>query len=611
MTDKSLLSDRLGATREIVPSSKQLLAGKESLTYGELHSRVDKLSTWLSDLKLVAGSRVVIVTRREAELVTTFVGLLLNSMTTVVLDPDAPAAELDALIRASDPSWILVDKEIVEAVGGLSLFESIANVVEIADRAKKGLMRKFVGSKKDADTQKFPNLLEGLEPNRPREPVTPDLTALILFTSGTTSTPKGVELTNNNLIAQLNAFVEAYDFNADVRFMNPLPMHHTDGLTQGALLALFVGATVVRTPFSIQQLPEFLHAIYRERITHLIAVPPMLAMMQRLDDEFDDAFNTPDFRFVISTAGFLDAGIWSGFEARFSTIVVNVYGLTETVSEALYCGPKEQTRRIGTVGKPIGCDAKVVDENGQEQALGDVGELVLKGDIVMKGYFRAPEATQEVLREGWLLTGDLAICDADGFFSIVGRKKSVIIRGGINVYPADITHVLLQATGVLEAETIGVQDLTWGERVICAVVFEKNSQLSSVEIFAHCRAQLAPEKVPDEIVVLDELPRGASGKVVQSELKAALLASFHTSRIDTTDVSEALLSVASRCFNTPVEALTWASNPDGTPGWNSLAHVKFLLEIETVFDVKLTPKDVMNIKNLGTALELVESASKN
>ena len=167
-----------------------------------------------------------------------------------------------------------------------------------------------------------------------------------------------------------------------------------------------------------------------------------MAMIMCLPEDVDDCFSSDEFKFIESTAGYLEESLWRSVEERFKTQVVNCYGLTETVSEAIYCGPQPDTRKVGTIGKPDGVSIKVVDDAGNELAQGESGELVLQGDIVMNGYFRNEEATNEVLKDGWFFTGDLAKVDEEGFVVITGRKKNVIIRGGVNVYPEDLSNTV-------------------------------------------------------------------------------------------------------------------------------------------------------------------------
>jgi long-chain acyl-CoA synthetase len=416
-----------------------------------------------------------------------------------------------------------------------------------------------------------------------------------------------VEITHANLFAQLRTFVDHYGLGDDTHLMNPLLMHHADGLVQGPVLALFAGGRLYRPRrFTVENMPDCADAIYRERITHFVAVPTILALMLRLPGEYDDAFRTPDFRFVCSTAAPLEEGMWSRFEERFGTMVVNSYGLTETVCEGLYCGPDPATRRLGTIGKPVGCEARVVDGSGEAVGRNEVGELILRGANVMRGYFRQPEASAAVLRDGWLHTGDLATVDDEGYFRIVGRIKNMIGRGGFNIYPEDITRTLLGLDGILDAVTFGLEDPVWGERIVSCVIADGTVPLSVETVFAHCRENLSPEKVPDEVHVFDSLPRGPAGKVVLEQVRDRVR-ELHRQRAAPagSDVDSRVLGIAARVFRVPVDTLSQGSTAQTTPGWDSLAHVTLVEEVESEFDIRLGTREMLAIHRLGDVAAMV------
>jgi long-chain acyl-CoA synthetase len=342
-------------------------------------------------------------------------------------------------------------------------------------------------------------------------------------------------------------------------------------------------------------------------VTHFVTVPSVIALIANLDDQHDECFATEDFRFVISTAAHLDEMLWRRFEARFQPQIVNVYGLTETVCEGLYCGPDLATRRIGTIGKPVDCAARIVDEAGRDVAPGTTGELILRGDNVMRGYFRMPDETAAVLKDGWFYTGDLAATDEDGFYRIVGRKKSVIITAGMNVYPEDVTTVLRRIPGVLDAVTFGMPDDAWGERVVSCVMPVPGQVLSVAGIAAQFLERASREKLPLEIHIVDDLPRGPAGKVILADVKAMIdrpRPRRHSAPVSD-DIGERVLTVGASTFKTDVGSLSLESNATSTAGWNSLAHVEFLLALETEFDVRLAPRDVMTIVTLGDAVRVL------
>jgi long-chain acyl-CoA synthetase len=591
--------------------AKTYLAGARELSYGEVGERLRRLTNLFRRMGLGRDDRVVLSSKDDIALITLFLALIRNGITVVVLDPDAPAIEIAKLIEAADAKALLLDGERLAKPEISRAMRADAKTMAIGTDG--GAPRKSLlgfGRKTATDDASYPGLLTGIEPAADLpDDIPEDTTAYILFTSGTTSRPKGVEITHRNLHAQMRTFIRHYDLSESTHLMNLLPLHHTDGLTHGGVVSLLAGATLFRPwKFSVDVLPRILDAIYKFRITHFITVPSVMALISSLGDDYLDSFTTPDFKFLISTAAFLDENLWRNFENRYRVRVVNVYGLTETVCESLYCGPDDATRKLGTIGKPIDSEARVVDDGGAHLPNGKVGELVLRGDHVMKGYFRMPEETAKVLKDGWFHTGDLGWQDDDGFFHIVGRKKDVIITGGVNVYPEDVTGVMRGLPGVLDAVTFGMADETWGEKVVSCVLAKDGATLSVEGLAETFLERASRQKLPKEIYILDQFPRGPAGKVVTAQVRKMVEDLKAKPAADGKgaggSAEQRIIRLAAHSFKAAPASLDMASNPDNTKGWNSLAHVEFLLGIEKEFGVRMTPQDIMNIRSLGDALSV-------
>jgi long-chain acyl-CoA synthetase len=592
-------------------SSKVYVVGSRDMSFGELFDRVRRLTTLFGNIGLAHDDRAIVSSKDDLALITLFVALLRNGITAVVLDPDAPAAELCKLVEAADAKALFLDEGRSRSLDVASALRPDAVIVPISadEPAKKSLFGAF-GKKSNGSVETYPAVLAGMTPTVPRgEGVADSTTAYILFTSGTTSRPKGVEITHRNLYAQMQTFIRHYGLGEASRLMNLLPLHHTDGLTHGAFVSLLAGMTLYRPwRFSVDVLPKMLDGIYKHRITHLITVPSVLSLVASLGDDYLDSFTTPDLKFVISTAAHLDEGLWRSFEQRYRVRIVNVYGLTESVCESLYCGPDDTTRRFGTIGKPIDSEARVVDEAGAELPIGKIGELCLRGDHIMKGYFRMPEETAKVLKEGWFHTGDLGWKDEDGYFHIAGRKKDVIITGGVNVYPEDVTGVFRSLPGVLDAVTFGLPDETWGEKVVSCVLPVQGVALKVETLAEHFLERASRQKLPKEIHILDEFPRGPAGKVVTALVKKKvedLKARSAPTMLQTGSVEDRIIRIAARTFKTSAETLSLRSDSENTKGWNSLAHVEFLLGLEQEFGLRMSPQDIMKIRSLGDAVTIV------
>jgi long-chain acyl-CoA synthetase len=615
-----MLSPILAALDRIEQSAKPAktyVAGLRDLSYGTLFDRVRRLTALFVKIGLARDDRVVISSKDDLALITLFVALVRNGITAVVLDPDAPAAELCKLVEAADAKALFLDDERAKS-GDLDRVlrgDAVLTAIGPDEPAKKSLFGALGKKSNGGGAATYPGLLAGLVPTNPPAGEIPDsTTAYILFTSGTTSRPKGVEITHRNLHAQMQTFIRHYGLTEQSRLMNLLPLHHTDGLTHGAFVSLLAGMTLYRPwRFSVDVLPNVLDGIYKHRITHLITVPSVLSLIASLGDDYLDSFTTPDLKFVISTAAYLDENLWRGFEQRYRVRVVNVYGLTETVCESLYCGPDDATRKLGTIGKPIDAEARIVDEAGVALPDGKTGELCLRGNHVMKGYFRMPEETAKVLKDGWFHTGDLGWRDEDGFFHIVGRKKDVIITGGVNVYPEDVTGVLRGLPGVLDAVTFGLPDETWGEKVVSCVLPAQGVVLTVEALAAAFLERASRQKLPKEIHILDDFPRGPAGKVVTALVKKKvedLAARPQAAGARAGNVEERIIRVAARTFKASVEGLSLRSDAENTKGWNSLAHVEFLLGLEQEFGLRMSPQDIMKIRSLGDAVSIVAQRAR-
>lgn len=594
--------------REKTAGSQPYLTGEKSMSYADVFDRADKLAGLLAANNIGVGDRVVLISKNDQEVITLFLGLLRCGVAAVLADPDTTAAIAWNVIRAAKPKGIFIDSNLAADLGREELAKT-AFVVEIDAGKEKALFKKLLGRSQAAKAgeARLPAMWSTLKPGAPPAAVPADATGLVLFTSGTTSKPKGVELTHKNLMAHMATLVRQYGFDGGTRLLNPVPLHHTDGIAHGALLAFSCGGTLIREGrFTIPRVRDFLESVYLRKATHVYAVPAMLALMNRLGKDRSDSFTTPDFRFVISGGGHLDETLWTSFEATFKTKVVNVYGLTETVSQSLYSGPDAGTRRVGTLGKPVDCRTRVVDDTGADVPPGTMGELLLGGDHIMKGYLDDPEATNAVLKDGWLTTGDLVKVDPDGFYRFMGRKKNIIVRGGANIYPEDISLVLRAVPGVADAVVMGWEDAVWEQRIVVAVEPVPGHDLTPESIRAALALKLNREQLPDEIHMLEKLPRGPAGKIVQPKVREQILALKGHAVGGEGDVRTKVFKAASRCFRIPEDQVKPTLSPDNTTGWDSLAHMVFVTELEKAFDISLEPADIMKLNTIGDAEAIVQ-----
>lgn len=578
--------------QQLEQAGDRLLAGLDDgdLTYALLRNDIQRLASSFELLGLHAGDRALVCSRRERITITVFMALLRAGLTPVVVDSQATPAEITEVDRTCRPRVVLADPDTCLRAG---LCDRNLPKLTLATDPSRLAIAGDIGHSIEV-------LLR--EHGDPAGAGTTEV-AMMVFTSGTTSAPKAVELTHANLMAQMDIFAAAYGFDSDSRLLNVLPLHHVDGLIRGPLAALWFGASVQRTPaFSVPNVPSLLEAISAHRITHFITVPAMLRIVERVGSIRPDAFRTPDFRFVLCSADHLDSALWKRFESGFGIPVVNAYGLSEVVCDALFAGPAANTRRVGSLGLPRGCVVDIVGDDGCPVKPGAVGELVISGPTVMRGYFEAVELTAQVLRNGVFLTGDFFRVAEDGLFEFVGRKKTAIVSAGVTLHPESVAAVLTAMPGVAEAVAFGVPDPARGDRLVAALAPLPGQQITPADAAAFCRAHLSPERVPAEFLIVGSLPRNPAGKVLVKELLESIPTSARGER--RCDV----FAVAAACFNCPVESLTPESSPFNTDGWDSMAHMLFIEELESSFEFQLSAIEITQIMSLGDAQSLVDQA---
>ncbi|WP_254694292.1 AMP-binding protein [Sulfitobacter sp. SK012] len=579
-----------------------------AFSYGQFDKRVKKLSRVLFET-CDPDRGMGIITRSATEMACLFVAALRVGVPVININPELTPSERAHALRASNVAHVFIDRDIDD---DHPLPENVTRiVVDAAKPDKTSFVGKLLGSgRKSAPKSDYEAHIDAAEPLEMAIPVDPDRTAMMLMTSGTTSNPKVVELSHKNIKAQLDAFREVYQFTAETRLLNPLPLHFTDGILHGPLHVLFVGATLYRpSVLEFDKLESMLLSVYRDRITHFFVVPTLLNLILSLPESFDDAFDTPDFRMLRSSGDRLGLPVWKNFEDRFSVRVCNAYGLSETVCEASYCGPQDGTYRLGTAGKPVGCEIRVMTSQGEEVALGDEGELWIRGDIVAKGYRNNPDATSNAFSDGWFRTGDLARLDQDGFVSITGRESGIIISGGININPADVSDVIMKLPWVTDAAVFGIDDPTFGEKVVAAVALDTehdDKARAREEIVGFCRDNLARHKVPRTVLLLNEIPRTLSGKAIVRKLRDIARAPEMTGEGRSNEVAKDVIRIASKVFNCEPKDLTLNSTAKSAVGWDSFAHVQLILEAERAYGVTIPPRAFLNIRSLKELAQILE-----
>jgi long-chain acyl-CoA synthetase len=360
----------------------------------------------------------------------------------------------------------------------------------------------------------FENTVGSAEPLTDWADTADDDTAVILYTSGTTGQPKGAELSHANLTRNAQASESLFSLGPDAVVLGALPLFHSFGQTCGMNATISGGGTLTLIPRF--EPAKALEIIQRDKVNIFQGVPTMYGAMLHLDGR--EKYDTSSLELCASGGSAMPVELLRGFEEAFGCKVLEGYGLSESSPVASFNHP-DRERKAGSIGTPIeGVEMKVVDEDGHDLAQGEVGEIVIRGHNVMKGYWNKPEATAETLKDGWLYTGDMANIDEDGYFFIVDRKKDMIIRGGYNVYPREIEEVLYEHPAVREAAVLGVPHDEYGEEVGAAVALKEGKDVSESELRDFVKEHVAAYKYPRQIWFVDDLPKGPTGKILKREI---------------------------------------------------------------------------------------------
>jgi len=350
----------------------------------------------------------------------------------------------------------------------------------------------------------------------PEVNINKDDEAIIIYTSGTTGKPKGCLLTHGNVIANARQIVEWLHFTERDRLLTIMPLFHMNAVSVSTMSALYAGgSTVVSPKFSASR---FWETISHYQITSFGSVATMLSiLLTTYPKGVPEGLATDSLRFAMCGSAPVPAEVLKRFEETFNCLVIEGYGLSESTCRSTF-NPPDERRRAGSCGLPIGNEMRVLDEDDREVKDGALGEIVLRGENVLKGYYKNPEATAAAFRSGWFHTGDIGYRDPDGFFYIVDRKSDMIIRGGENIYPREIDEVLYQHPSVSAAAAIGVADPLYGEEVAAFIVLKDGATTTEDEVLTFCRQRLADYKCPKTVRFVKEIPKGPTGKLLKREL---------------------------------------------------------------------------------------------
>jgi fatty-acyl-CoA synthase len=498
------VSDWVARRSQVHPEREAIVFGELRLTYRDFNDRVNRATHALSKMGLRKGDRLAIFSlNSNAFLEATFACARLGVILVPINFRLAPP-EIVYILEDSGSRALLTDANlfgmIEESLDKVQIEHLIVEGGSVPDRAKA-----------------FSDLVEGQSTEAPviEEPIGGEDPFSLMYTSGTTGRPKGAILTHHNLFWNAVNCMHGFALDEHTRFLISVPLFHAGGLNGGAIPTLYAGGTMILESFFHPE--TSLEQVQKEKITFLGGVPIMLQMM--LDVPNFDQVDMSSVKTIMTGAMPVPVPLIQAFRKK-NVAFQQSYGLTEATSSVLSLRHEDAIRKVGSAGKPfLHVDVRIEKEDGKEVSPGETGEILVRGGNVMKGYWKRPKETAASLRNGWLRTGDMATVDEEGFVFIKDRKKDLIISGGENIYPAEVESVICQHPKVAEVSVIAVVDPKWGESVRAVIVAKADQDPTLEEISDFCETRLAKYKSPKSVVLVDELPKNALGKVLRKVLR--------------------------------------------------------------------------------------------
>ncbi|MFX1324596.1 MAG: class I adenylate-forming enzyme family protein [Promethearchaeota archaeon] len=478
-----------------------------TVSYNQINEITNKVANFLYDLGIRKGDKVSVYLPNMPEYVYLYLGIPKIGAVTGPVNALFKAREVKFVVGHSEAKAIITVPQFMETVNEIKNEVPDLKHVVVIGEPSEGTLSFWDLMEKASNVAPPPIDLKEKED-----------VAAILYTSGTTGFPKGVLQTHFNIRRNAEMIQEFLQARENFRFMLILPLFHVNAQIVTVMAPFSIGASCILTPgFSAQTHWE---TVAKYKASTFSAVPTVLSILLRMPHENLDLSS---LEFVICGAAPLPVEVFREFEKTFNCKIVEGYGLTEgTCASSVNPLPTEteDRRKIGSIGIPLpGNEMKIIGDKGNDVPPNTKGEIVVKGDNVMKEYFKNPEANAETLRDGWLFTGDIGHMDEDGFFFITDRKKDMIIRGGENIYPREIEEVLYAHPAVSLATVIGVRDNIYGELPKAFIVLKEGESITEEDIIEHCKKNLANFKIPKYVEFRESLQQTPTGKIMKQPLR--------------------------------------------------------------------------------------------
>jgi long-chain acyl-CoA synthetase len=474
----------------------------KKISYFECNQQASRIAANLSSCGVAPGDTIIILMDNCLEFIYCFLGFGRIGAVMVPVNPTLKPEELVYIINHSAAETMIIAPEILPVLPRLkSLLPNVKRVFVTEGKIAEG-------------AESFEKLLEPVE--IPPICADEDSNASIVYTSGTTGTPKGVILSHRNYIWNTRGMIHSNPVTDTDRFLLVLPLFHVNGQVVSVLTPLMIGGEVVLingrfNPFSILPLIE------KYRITIMSAVPTIYGIMCKMHNTH--SHDVGSIKFFVTGGAPMPEEIYRLTVQKFNKPLIMGYGLTEGTCASAVADSTEPIRWNSTGPALRHINIRLVDESMNDVPVGEIGEILISGPTVMKGYYKNPEATTDVLKNGWLKTGDLGRFDQDGYLYVVDRVKDMIIRGGLNIYPVQLEQVIQRMPKVEEVAVIGIDDPNWGQEVLAVIKRKLDTELYEIDVINYCKQYLALYKCPRFIRFVEEFPKTATGKIRKIDLK--------------------------------------------------------------------------------------------
>jgi long-chain acyl-CoA synthetase len=490
------IKQTLEKTASEIPHKEAIVLDTQRITYGDLDEASNRVANALLELGMKKGTHVAILMSHSPKWVISYFGVVKGGGIAVLLNTALKAPELDSLLRDSDSEILIAERKFSRMLSSvLPHMPLLKHVIEV-------------------DAASYTKMVANSSPISPAIDIKDDDEATIFYTSGVLGKQKGVVHTHASLMGTPPIVTAGIQRKREDVIIDLVPFSYLYGLFEVLFGSIITGSTVVLIPNFTPR--AVLETVAKEKGTIIFGVPAMYNALAMVRDEVLARYDLSSLRLAVTAGAKSFPKLMKTLEDKFGLSLYEVYGLTEVSAVSI---STFNSRRLGTVGKPI-CRLRIVDDNGKEVPKGEIGEAVFNAPWVMKGYYKAPELTAQVLKDGWFYTGDFVKMDEEGYVEYIEKKSFIIVTSsGLNISPSEVEFVMLSHPGIAEAVYVGINDGYGGQIPTAFVVLKEGQHVTPEELSNLCYQNLADFKLPKRIEFVDSIPKTSSGKVARKKLK--------------------------------------------------------------------------------------------